>query len=83
MRSRHLSIEISPREAGLTPYTVRFTRDESPPLRSMLDEGMWYSHPERDETAIVWAKDAEAIPHVLTYHYPGSWRGLKVMEPQP
>jgi hypothetical protein len=49
----------------------------------MLDEGMWYSHPERDETAIVWAKDAEAIPHVLTYHYPGSWRGLKVMEPQP
>jgi len=44
----------------------------------MLDEGMWYRHPEREETAIVWAQDEASIPEVLTYHYQHSWSHLRV-----
>ena len=44
---RHLAHVLHPRAHGLTPYPVTFRRAESPPLRSMLDEGLWYTHPER------------------------------------
>ena len=79
-RLRHLSIEISPRGHGLTPYQVTFTREESPPLRSMLDEGVWYCHPQHTETTIVWAREATSIPDVLTYHYGRSWSDLHIAE---
>ena len=68
-RLRHLSLEINLREVGLQPYPVAFTREESPPVTSMLEEGVWYTHPERHEFVIVWAKDEAAIAEVLTYHY--------------
>jgi hypothetical protein len=45
----------------------------------MLDEGMWYRHPEREETAIVWAQDVASIAEVLTYHYRDSWSHLRVL----
>ena len=84
-RLRHLSIEINPREAGLQPYPVAFTREESPPVTSMLEEGVWYTHPERHEHVIVWAKDEAAIAEVLLYHYGRSWHGLQrlLREPTP
>jgi hypothetical protein len=44
----------------------------------MLDEGLWYRHPEREETAIVWAQDEASIAEVLTYHYQHSWSHLRV-----
>ena len=47
---RHVSIEINPREAGLTPYHVRFTVEESPPVKSLLEDGFWYTQPEQEET---------------------------------
>jgi hypothetical protein len=34
----------------------------------MLDEGLWYRHPEREDTAIVWAQDETSIAEVLTSH---------------
>ena len=80
---RHVSREINPREAGLTPYHIQFTREESPPVRSLLDEGFWYTHPAQNEDVIVWAKDAASIPEVLTYHYHRSWSGLNVLPSQP
>jgi hypothetical protein len=58
---------------------VAFRRAESHPLRSMLNEGVWYRHPEREETAIVWAQDAASIAAVLTYHYRNSWIHLQVL----
>jgi hypothetical protein len=45
----------------------------------MRDDGCWYTHPERDETAIVWAQDEVSIAAVLTYHYPQSWSHLRVL----
>jgi hypothetical protein len=45
----------------------------------MRDEGVWYRHPEREETAIVWAPDAASIAAVLTYHYRDSWSHLRVL----
>jgi len=45
----------------------------------MRDEGLWYQHPERKDTAIVWAQDAASIPDVLTYHYQDSWSHLRVL----
>jgi hypothetical protein len=76
---RHLARVMPPREQGLTPYRVVCRRAQSHPLRSMLDEGMWYRHPEREETAIVWAQDAASIAAVLTYHYQHSWSHLRVL----
>ena len=70
---QHLSIELHPCDHGLTPYHVSFRRSESHPLPCMWDEGIWFSHPERIETAIVWAKDSDAIPQVLMYHYQDTW----------
>ena len=67
------------REHGLTPYRVAFRRAASHPVPSMRDDGLWYPHPERDETAIVWAQDEAAIAEVLTYHYPDSWSHLRVL----
>jgi len=61
------------------PYCVQLRRDESPPVTSMLEDGFWYTHPERQETAIVWAKDASAIAEVLEYHYPRSWSHLTII----
>ena len=75
---RHLARVLHPRTHGLTPYRVVFRRAQSHPIRSMLDEGMWYRHPEREETAIVWAQDEASIPEVLTYHYQHSWSHLRV-----
>jgi len=80
---RHLSIGINPREAGLTPYHVRFTREESPPVRSMLKEGVWYTHPEQHEDMIIWAKDVEAIAEVLIYHYRRSWSDMSMIPEGP
>ena len=82
-RLRHVSTAINPREAGLNPYHIAFTREESPPVKSMLEEGVWYTHPEQREEVIVWAKDAASIPGVLTYHYRRSWHGLKILPRQP
>ena len=76
---QHLSIELQPRDHSLTPYRVTFTRAQSHPIRSLLDEGLWYTHPERTETAVVWAKDSDAIPQVLTYHYQDTWSDLTVL----
>jgi len=76
---RHLARVMHPREQGLTPYHVVFRRAQSHPIRSMLDEGMWYRHPEREETAIVWAQDAASIAAVLTYHYRDSWSHLRLL----
>jgi hypothetical protein len=45
----------------------------------MRDDGFWYTHPERDETAIVWAQDEASIAAVLTYHSPQSWSHLRVL----
>jgi hypothetical protein len=45
----------------------------------MLDEGLWYRHPERENTAIVWAQDEASIAAVLTYHYRDSWSHLWVL----
>jgi hypothetical protein len=78
-RVRHISICINPVEAGLHPYRVTFTRAASGPVPSLLDEGLWYTHPEREETVIVWAQDAAAIAAVLTYHYQDSWSHLRVL----
>ena len=80
---RHVSIVSNPREAGLTAYTIQFTQEEHGPIRSLLDDGFWYIHPAQEETVIVWAKDAEAIPEVLTYHYGRKWSGLHMVLPQP
>ena len=52
---RHLACVLHPRAYGLTPYRVVDKRAESHPVRSLLDEGLWYQHPEREEAAIVWA----------------------------
>jgi len=76
---QHLSIELDPRDHGLTPYRVTFKRAQSHPLRSMLDEDIWFSHPERTETAILWARDEEAISGVLTYHYQDTWNELTIL----
>ena len=75
---RHLARVLHPREHGLTPYRVVCRRTQSHPIRSMLDEGMWYRHPEREDTAIVWAQDEASIADVLTYHDQHSWSHLRV-----
>ena len=75
----HLACVHATRAHGLTPYRVAFRRAESPPVPSMRDDGFWYTHPERDETAIVWAQDEASIAEVLTYHYPHSWSHLRVL----
>ena len=76
---KHLACVMHPRARGLTPYRVVFRRAQSPPVPSMRDEGLWYTHPEREETAIVWAQDEAAIAAVLTYHSPHSWSHLRVL----
>jgi hypothetical protein len=38
-----------------------------------------YRHPEREETAIVWAQDAASLAAVLTSHYRDSWSHLQVL----
>ena len=76
---RHLAGVLHPRAHGLTPYRVMYQRAESHPVRSLLDEGRWYRHPEREETAIVWAQDAASLAAVLTYHDRDSWRHLRVL----
>jgi hypothetical protein len=48
---------------------------------SMLDEGIVYRHPERRETAIVWADSEDCIKYVLRYHYSGHWSDLKILKP--
>ena len=76
---RYLARVLHPREHGLTPYRVVFRRAQSHPLQSLRDEGLWYRHPEREDTAIVWAQDATSIAEVLTYHYQDSWSHLRVL----
>jgi hypothetical protein len=63
---KHVSIVINPREAGLKPYRVSFHRPESMPVKSRLDEGIIYRHPECAETATVWGESEEAVADVLT-----------------
>ena len=75
----HLACVLHQRERGLTPYRVAFRRAESPPIPSLRDDGLWYTHPERDETAIVWAQDEAAIAAVLTSHYRDNWSHLRVL----
>ena len=76
---RHLACVLDPRAHGLMPYRVVFRRAASPPLPSMRDNGFRYTHPERDETAIVWAQDEAAIAAVLTSHYRDNWSHLRVL----
>ena len=75
----HLACVLHPRERGLTPYRVTFRRAESPPVPSLRDDGFWYTHPEREETAIVWAQDAASLAAVLTSHDRDSWSHLRVL----
>ena len=75
----HLACVLHPRERGLTPSRVVYRRAESPPVPSIRDDGCWYTHPERDETAIVWAEDEASIAEVLTYHYQHTWSHLRVL----
>ncbi len=75
---KHLACVLHPRAHGVTPSRVVYKRAASHPLQSLLDEGLWYRHPEREETAIVWAQDEASIPEVLTYPYPYSWSHLRV-----
>ena len=42
---QHLACVLHPREHGLTPYRVVFRRAQSHPVRSMLDDGLWYTAP--------------------------------------
>jgi hypothetical protein len=74
-----LSICLYLREAGLKPYRVAFQRHQSAPVRSMLDEGVIYCHPARQEEAIVYAENEAGIPAVLDYHYLRGWSGLRVL----
>ena len=76
---KHLACVLHPRAHGLRPYRVVDKRAESHPLRSLLDEGLWYRHAEREETAIVWAQDAATLAAVLTYHDRDRWRHLRVL----
>ena len=76
---KHLACVLHPRAHGLTPYRVVYKRAESHPVRSLLDEGLWYRHPEREETAIVWAQDAASLAAVRTYHDRDSWRHLRML----
>ena len=74
----HLSEWVNPREKGLTPYNVAFTLAKSAPLRSMLEVGIVYRHPECRINAVVWAKDQASIADVLRYHYRERWSDLVV-----
>lgn len=65
---QHLACVLHPRAHGLTPSRVVCRRAQSPPVPSLRDDGFWYTHPEREETAIVWAQDEASIAAVLTYH---------------
>ncbi len=76
-----LSITLFPHEDHLTPYRVTFHRPESGALPSMLEEGVIYRHPARQEEAIVWAKDRAGIVTVLNYHYGYDWSDLHVIAP--
>jgi hypothetical protein len=78
---RHLSTYLNPRAAGLTPHRVQFTLKESAPVRSILDEGGIYRHPERLEEAIVWSQDEASIAEVLNYHYGRGWSSLTILPP--
>jgi hypothetical protein len=75
---RHLARVLHPRAHDLTPYRVVCRRAHSHPLPSLRDEGLWYRHPEREDTAIVWAQDAASIAAVLTSHDQDSWSHLRV-----
>ena len=48
----------------------------------LLDEGIVYAHPERTETATVWAESTEAIAEVLTYHYGNEWSDVRILPKQ-
>jgi hypothetical protein len=63
----------------LTPYRVAFTRPESGSVPSLLSEGVIYHHPERVETAVVWAENEDAIAEVLSYHNPNTWSDLTML----
>ena len=76
---RHLASVMHPRAQGLTPYRVAFRLAASHPIRSMRDAEVLYRHPEREDTAIVWAQDAAAIAAVLTSHDQDSWSHLRVL----
>ena len=76
---QQLACVLYPRERGLTPYRVAFRRAASPPVPSLRDAGVQYRHPEREETAMVWAQDEASIAAVLTYHYRDSWSHLQVL----
>jgi hypothetical protein len=56
---------------------MSYKRPESSPVRSLLEEGVIYTHPERIETAVVWAENADAIAKVLSYHSRNNWSDLK------
>ena len=74
----HLSIWSNPREKGEKAFPVAFTLTVSAPVRSMLELGIVYRHPENRFRAIVWAKDAASIPDVLRYHYRERWKDLTI-----
>jgi hypothetical protein len=76
---RHLATTLSPHAHGLTPDREAFRRAESHPVPSMRDDRVPSRHPEREETAIVWAPDATSVAAVLTYHSRESWRRLRVL----
>src|SRR5438445_13482274 len=75
----HLACVLHPRERGLTPSRVVYRRAESPPVPSMRDDECWDTHPERDETAIVWAQDEASIAEAVTDPSPRSRSHLRVL----
>ncbi len=79
LRLRHLSVVSDPQHHGLTAYHIKFTLEESGLVPSLLDDGLRYRHPERDEEVICWAQEPSAIPEVLTYHYERQWSKLEMI----
>ena len=74
-----LACVVDPQGQGLTPYPVAFQRPQSALVPSMRDEGMRYTHPAREECALVWAQSEATIAEVLTYHYQQDWSNMRIL----
>lgn len=72
--TRHLNDPI----AGDLKWRVTLARPESPPIRVLLQDGIVYRHPAREEVAIVWAPDLAGIYAVLEYHYHTDWHWVRI-----
>ena len=62
----HLACVLHPRAHGLTPSRVVCRRAQRSLVPSLRDDGCWDTHPEREDTALVWTQDEASIAAVLT-----------------